>query len=142
MKPTTKPIEMETMKVRLSTLWVFIMINMLAADIFSFMLPSTAGDAPMQITQAIMLAFAVVIEIPISMIFLSRVLNHRTNRIANIVACIITIAFVVAGGSLTLHYLFFAGVEIVTMLLMILAAWKLTGKLPNANHTNYERRAI
>ncbi len=142
MKPVKETIGMETMKARFSTLWIFIMINMLAADIFSFMLPGTAGDAPVQVTQAMMLAFAVVIEIPISMIFLSRVLNHRANRLANIVACTITIAFVIAGGSLTLHYIFFAAVEVITMLLMIWSAWKWTDKQTSVNQVNYERRSI
>lgn len=142
MKPATKPIEMEAMKARLSTLWVFIMVNMLAADIFSFMLPGNAGDAPIQVTQAMMLAFAIVIEIPISMIFLSRMLNHRANRLANIIASTITIAFVIAGGSLTLHYIFFAAVEVITMLLMILAAWRWTNKDTNSNQIDNERRAI
>ena len=126
MKRTNKPIGMDAMKARFSTLWVFVMINMLAADIFSFMLPASANDAPVQVTQAIMLAFAIVIEIPIAMIFLSRVLNYRLNRLANIAASVMTILFVIAGGSLTLHYLFFAAIEVVAMLLMIRYAWKWT----------------
>jgi hypothetical protein len=126
MNTVNKNIGMEAMKARLSTLWIFVMINMLSADIFSFMLPASASDAPVQVTQAIMLAFAVVIEIPIAMIFLSRVLKYRANRLVNIIACVITILFVIAGGSMTLHYLFFATVEVVTMLLMIRYAWKWT----------------
>ena len=126
MKRMKKPVGMDTMKARLSTLWVFIMINMLAADIFSFMLPTSANDAPIQVTQVMMLAFAVVIEIPIMMIFLARILNYRWNRLANIVASVITILFVIAGGSMTLHYLFFAAIVVVTMLMMILYAWKWT----------------
>lgn len=140
MKLNNSPIGMEPMKARLSTLWIFIMINMLAADIFSFMLPAAASDAPVHVTQAMMLAFAVVIEIPISMIFLSRVLGHKANRLANIIACVITILFVIAGGSQTLHYLFFAAVEIVTMLLMIRTAWKWKNPEPNADQNNNERR--
>lgn len=126
MKRMKKTIGMDTMRARLSTLWVFIMINMLAADIFSFMLPTSANDAPIQVTQVMMLAFAVVIEIPIMMIFLARILSYRWNRLANIVASVITILFVIVGGSMTLHYLFFAAIEVVTMLMMILYAWKWT----------------
>lgn len=126
MKRMKKTIGMDTMRARLSTLWVFIMINMLAADIFSFMLPTPANDEPIQVTQVMMLAFAVVIEIPIMMIFLARILSYRWNRLANIVASVITILFVIVGGSMTLHYLFFAAIEVVTMLMMILYAWKWT----------------
>ena len=124
MKRIKKPIGMDVMKARLSTLWIFVMFNMLSADIFSFMLPASANDAPVQVTQAIMLAFAIVIEIPIAMIFLSRVLSHQLNRLANIVASVITILFVIAGGSQTLHYIFFATIEVVTMLLIIWYARK------------------
>lgn len=140
MELSKDPIELETMKARLSTLWTFVMINMLAADIFSFMLPEAASDTPIHVTQAMMLAFAVVIEIPIAMIFLSRVLGHKANRLANIIACAITILFVIAGGSSTLHYLFFAAVEISTMLLMIRVVWKWTNPNTNAGQNNHERR--
>jgi Sec-independent protein secretion pathway component TatC len=133
MKPIKKPIGMEDVKARLSTLWIVVMFNMLSADIFSFMLPASASDAPAQVTQAIMLAFAVVIEIPIAMIFLSRVLSHKANRLANIIASIITILFVVAGGSLTLHYLFFATIEVVTMLFIVRYAWKWTNQETGAD---------
>lgn len=129
-------------RARLSTLWVFIMVNMLAADIFSFMLAGSAESAPIKVTQGMMLAFAAVIEIPIAMIFLSRVLGPRVNRLANMAACTITIAFVIAGGSPDLHYLFFATIEVITMLMMIRACWNWKGQKPETRKDNYERRAI
>lgn len=130
------------MEARLSTLWVFIMVNMLAADIFSFMLAGSTASAPIKVTQGMMLAFAAVIEIPILMIFLSRVLAPKTNRLANIAACTITIAFVIAGGSPDLHYLFFASIEVITMLMMIRACWNWKGQRSETREDNYERRAI
>lgn len=130
------------MEARLSTLWVFIMVNMLAADIFSFMLAGSAASAAIKVTQGMMLAFAAVIEIPIAMIFLSRVLGPRVNRLANMAACTISIAFVIAGGSPDLHYLFFATIEVITMLMMIRACWNWKGQKPETRKENYERRAI
>ena len=63
-------------------------------------------------------------EIPIAMIFLSRVLKHGANRWANIISGIIYIPFVIVGGSWTyLSYWFFAAVEIVCMVLIIWYAW-------------------
>jgi hypothetical protein len=117
-------------RVRISTLWITVMVNILAADIFSFMLPGflndiITGNTPFKITQGIMLVFAVVQEIPIAMIFLSRILKYRANRWVNIIASVITIVYVVAGGSPYLHYYFFATIEVVTMLLIIIYAWKL-----------------
>lgn len=119
------------MKARLSTLWIVVMINMIFADILSFMLPGALNDimtgtTPFKITQEIMLVFAILLEIPIVMIFLSRILKPRANRLANIIASVITILFVIVGGSLTLHYIFFATVEVVTMLLIIRYAWNWT----------------
>jgi hypothetical protein len=120
------------MKVRLSTLWVVVMFNMVFADILSFMKPgvleeiSTGYVGEVQITQELLLVFAILLEIPIAMIFLSRVLEYRINRWANIIAGVITITFVIGGGSTDLHYIFFATVEVVCMLLIIWYSWKWT----------------
>lgn len=112
------------MKERLSILWIVVMTNMIFADIFSFMLQGAIDDTSIKVTQVIMLVCAIILEIPISMIFLSRVLKQNINRWANIIASVITILFVIIGGSLTLHYIFFAAIEVVTMLLIIRYAWK------------------
>ena len=116
---------------RISVLWIVVMINMVFADICSFMLPGNlndimTGNTPFEITQEIMLVFAILLEIPIAMIFLSRVLKYRVNRWANIIASVITIIFVIGGGSAYLHYYFFAAIEVGIMLLIIRYAWKWT----------------
>jgi len=121
---------MKDRKVILSTLWIVVMFNMLFADILSFMIPGfleeimTRSAASFPITQEIMLVFAILLEIPIAMIFLSRILNYRANRWANIIASVVTIVFVWAGGSTYLHYIFFAAIETVCMLLIVWYAWK------------------
>lgn len=73
----------------------------------------------------ILLVFALILEIPIVMIFLSRILKNKFNRWANIIASLITIIFVIGGGSLALHYIFFATVEVLVLLLIIRYAWEL-----------------
>jgi hypothetical protein len=118
------------MKVRLSILWVFVMFNMLSADILSFMFPGYLKEimagygGEIQITPGFLLVAAIMMEIPIAMIFLSRALKHGINRWANIIAGIITIAFVVGGGDSTPHYLFIATMEVVAMLLIVWFAWR------------------
>lgn len=115
-------------KVKLSTLWIVVMFNMVFADILTFITPGvlkemmTGYAGEMQITQGILLLFAVLLEIPIAMIILSRVLNYKVNRWANIIASIITILFVIGGGSTHLHYMFFAAIEVVCMLLIVFFA--------------------
>jgi Sec-independent protein secretion pathway component TatC len=116
------------MKVKLSTLWIFVMFNMVFADIVGFMNPGAleeiiTGAAGIEITQELLLVFSILLEIPIAMIVLSRILQHRANRWANIVAAVITILFVIGGGSAYLSYLFFATIEVACMLLIIWYAW-------------------
>jgi Sec-independent protein secretion pathway component TatC len=113
---------------RISALWVVVMFNMVFADILTFITPGAlqelwAGQAGMTITPGLLLVFAILIEIPIAMIFLSRILKPKANLWANTVAAVITTAFVVGGGSLTPHYAFFAAVEIACMALIVWSVW-------------------
>lgn len=122
---------MDDMKVRLSTLWVVVMFNMAFADILSFIKPGMlqglwAGQAGMQVTQGLLLGFAILLEIPIAMIILSRILKRGASRWVNTVAAVVTTLFVVRGGSTDLHYVFFATVEVVCMALIVWYAWKWT----------------
>ena len=114
---------------RLSLLWIVVMFTMAFADILTFVLPEALNDMVMgttdvKITQELLLVMAVFVQIPILMIYLSRVLNHKINRLVNIIASIITILFVVGGGSLYPHYIFFATIEVICMLLIIWFSWK------------------
>jgi Family of unknown function (DUF6326) len=130
MNTNKKTTTMEDMKAKLSTLWIFVMFNMVFADIFSFMYPGVlqqimAGSAEqIQITPEFLLIAAIVTEIPVAMVFLSRLLKYRANRWVNIIVGAITILWVIGGGSLTLHYVFFAAIEIVCALFIIRYAWK------------------
>jgi Sec-independent protein secretion pathway component TatC len=113
---------------RLSTLWVVVMFNMVFADILTFIKPGAlqelwAGQAGVHITPGLLLVFAILIEIPIAMIFASRILKRGPNRWANTAAAVVTTAFVAGGGSLTPHYVFFAAVEIACMALIVWSVW-------------------
>ena len=113
------------LKEKISLLWIVVMINMAFADILGFMLDWSTGATPEVVaTEEMMLMAAIFLEIPIAMIFLSRILKYAANRRANIIAGVLTIVFVVAGGSLVLHYVFFAAVEVACMLLIIWYVWK------------------
>lgn len=113
---------------KISTLWVVVTLNIVFADIVGFLNPGTLeammkGAVGFEITQGLLLLFAVLLEIPIIMIFLSRILQGQASRWANIVAGAITILYVVGAGSLTLSYIFFAVVEVIGMLLIMWYAW-------------------
>ncbi len=125
-----KIIAIKDTKLLLSTLWIVVMINMLKADILSLYIPGVlgelaefAGETP--ITQ-LMLGGAIMMEIPIAMIFLSRILKYKTNRWVNIITGILTIVFIVGGGSLYPHYIFIAAVEVLCLLFIIGIAWRWT----------------
>jgi Sec-independent protein secretion pathway component TatC len=119
---------MDNIGTRLSTLWVVVMFNMAFADILTFIKPGAlqdlwAGQAGVQVTEGLLLVFAILIEIPIAMIFLSRILQRGANRWVNTAAAVITTVFVVGGGSLDLHYVFFAIVQVACMALIVWSVW-------------------
>ncbi len=108
-----------------SILWIVVMFNMVFADILSFMLPGTLQEAAaMNVSQPLLLVFALLIEIPVAMIFLSRILKPGLSRILNTAAAVVTAAFVIGGGSLTLHYFFFAGIEVLCMIAIVVVSWR------------------
>ena len=126
-----KTIQMEDTKAKLSTLWIFLMFNMVFADIFSFMYPGFLKQIVVgsvvdgtQITPEFLLIAAIVTEISIAMVFLSRLLKYGVNRWVNIIGGVITIIWVIGGGSATLHYIFIASIEVVCALFTIWYAWK------------------
>jgi len=130
MNTINKTTEKVDTKVLLSTLWIVVMINMAYADILGLFIPGaleevakTSVSTGTTIPQ-LMLGGAIMLEIPIAMILLSRVLKFKVNRWANIIASVITIAYVVRGGSLFPHYIFIATIEVVCMLLIVWLAWK------------------
>ena len=123
-----KIVEMDVRE-KLSTLWIVVMFSMAFADIVGFMSPGAleeimTGAMEFEITQGLLLVFSILLAIPIVMIYLSRVLMYKINRWANIIAGVITIVFVAGLGSPDLTYYFFAGIEVVCMLLIIWSAWK------------------
>ena len=112
------------MKTKLSTLWIFVMFNMAFADIVGFLHPGALERMiAMKPAQGLLLVFSVLLEIPIAMIVLSRLLKHRANRWANIIAGAITILYVIGGATISVSYIFFATIEVACMLLIIWYAW-------------------
>lgn len=130
MNTSATPMKKFDTKVLLSTLWIVVMINMLKADILSLFIPGaieevakTAATTGAAITQ-LMLGAAIMMELSLVMIVLSRLLTYRVNRWANIIVSIITIAFVVGGGVTYPHYIFIATVEVICLLLILWNAWQ------------------
>jgi Family of unknown function (DUF6326) len=121
------------MKVRLSLLWLFAVLNYLYADVVALYDPTflrqlvTGAVGSIQFNQGTLLVFSAEIEIPIAMVLLSRILKFRTNRWANIVAgAVMTVVQVstLLIGTPTLYYVFFSILEIASTTLIIWYAWR------------------
>ena len=118
------------MKVKLSTLWIFILFNITFLDIHGLLKPGflekvmTGTIDGIQMTEELLLLGAIMMEIPIAMVLLSRVLKYRVNRWANIIAGVTTIAIFIGNLSTDLDTIFVGTIVVVAMLLIIWYALK------------------
>jgi hypothetical protein len=126
-------------KVLLSTLWIFLVVNFIFCDVFTLHLSDTlkaliTGEMNgFVIGQEFLLAFAVVMELAMVMIVLSRILPYKMNRIFNIIiGTILAIlqTWTVVGEGTTLHYYFFSVIEIATCISIVWVAWKWKNSKP------------
>ena len=132
MSTITKNIEIDW-NVRLSTIWLFATLNYLYCDVVTVMDPhklnqfvaGTVGG--MEITQGFLLGAGILVEIPIAMVLLSRILQYRLNRWVNIIAGIImTVVQILTllPSTPTMYYMFFSIIEIASTTLIVWYAWK------------------
>ncbi|MDW7549045.1 DUF6326 family protein [Pseudoalteromonas peptidolytica] len=117
-------------RIKLATLWLLVMLNMAYADILAFvsafitpgvidsLMAGYSGDV--KLSQPLLLISAILIEIPIAMIFLSQFLNYPWNRVCNLIAAPLTFVFILAGVETEPFYVFLATIQL-TLLLYI--AW-------------------
>jgi hypothetical protein len=110
---------------KLSLLWVVVILNMIVADVLSAFL---AFDDPNILAlpdnaKTMMAVFALIINLPIAMVYLSRTLPHKRCRTANIVVAAVTLLFVIGGGAALPHYFVIAGIELALLGSIIGTAW-------------------
>ncbi len=90
---------MEDVKIILSASWIAVMLTYLLGDVLRIY----AGDfkpgemGGRKITQNLLLGIAILMTIPIVMVFLSLTLNYPVDRWANIVAAIVFFGFNLLG---------------------------------------------
>jgi hypothetical protein len=112
--------------VKLSLLWIFVILNMAYADILSLMDSTSIIRGIMAGTPLPaggLLAGAIVMETSIAMVVLSWVLNYKVNRWVTIIIGLFMIWQIVIGGHGP-YYVFFATVEVACILLIIWFSWK------------------
>ena len=120
-------------KIKLSALWVTLMLFDIYADIVGFYSPGNiekvvSGEiGGIQITGGFLFVMAIWMAIPSVMVFLSLTLKANANRWVNIIIGIISIVVLGAtffAGEFSARYTFQAIVEGVLIALIVWHAWK------------------
>jgi hypothetical protein len=121
-------------KTVLSTMWIFVLLNMIYADILGMLRPGyleLLDRMSQQLSGTAVLLFAVLMEVVIVMVPLSKILNRKANRWTHFAVVPLSILWVVVpslmpslGDSTPLSYVFFATVEVGTMLAMLWFTWR------------------
>jgi len=113
-------------RVKLSLLWIFVIVNMAYADILSLMDPTSTIRGIMTgnpLPAGGLLAGAIVMETSFAMVILPWALNYKVNRWVNSIIGILMAWQIIIGGH-GLYYVFFATVEVACILLTIWFSWK------------------
>jgi hypothetical protein len=138
MNATEQTTAIHDRRVLLSTLWIFVMLNYIYADVYTlFFNPVLRPEAWKQflagsaggisLTEGFVLVTAVLMETAMVMVLLSRVLSYGLNRWANIIMGVFHTLFVawsLAGDTPTIFYAFFATIEIACTSFVAWYAWR------------------
>ena len=118
-------------KVLLSTLWLFVLLNMIFRDIHEigtveFLEQAMTGVFNgTVITDELLLFAGIMLELPIAMVLFARILGYRINRVFNLITAVIMTAAVVSSNlAPDLDDMFFAAVEILALLFIMWTAWR------------------
>ncbi len=122
-------------KIKLAALWVALVFFYAYNDIISFFRRDTiemvlSGEVgPIQITPTFLFAMAILMAIPVFMIFLSLALPAKVNRWVNIIvgifhAVVLVSFFVAVPGETWAYYALYMIFEAVFIVLIVWHAWK------------------
>lgn len=117
-------------KAKLSSLWILFLLNIVFRDIHEFVEPGfiqeimTGSLNGNPIQEHMLLLGGVMIEVPISMILLSRLLPYGSNRWANIIIAVLYIPLVIVSGTTDLDDTFHLIVEIAALSFIVSSAWQ------------------
>jgi len=121
-----------SIKIKLSALWVTLMLCYIYADILGFYQPGEIAEilegrmGPFPVTQTALFTSAILMVIPASMVFLSLALKPKVNRLTNIIVGVVY-ALISLGniiGETWAYYIGFGIIEIVLTLMIIWCACK------------------
>jgi len=116
----------------LSNLWIFVLFNIIFRDLHQLGKPGFIEEIMsgvvngIKITGELMLIGGFLAEIPILMVLLSRILNDKANKWANLIAGIIQlVVFATAAPYADMDDVFHMVFEVVAILWIFRIAWKL-----------------
>ena len=134
---TTLTMDYLDKRAKLSSLWVFIFLNMIFRDLHEFGRAGFLEEVMtgvvngVQITDGLMLIGGIMIAIPLLIIPLIQFLNFKANRLANLVMGVLQIVSVIGvNRAPDLDDIFFAVIEIAALLLILRLAWNWTEHAP------------
>ena len=136
MNTITKTTEKEDVKInvkmKLSALWVALMLLYLYADWFSLFRTGQIEEmisgrmGPFPVTQGSLLSASILMMIPAVMVFLSLTLKPKINRWVNIILGVLYTFVNISNliGETWVYYIFSGVVELVLTFLIVWYAWK------------------
>jgi hypothetical protein len=119
-------------KMKLSALWVALMLLYIYADIFKLFVPGeiekmiSGRQGPLPTTQGSLLTASILMMIPAVMVFLSLTLRSKVGRWANIILGVLYTFVNISNliGETWAFYVFYGIAEIVLTFLIVGYAWK------------------
>lgn len=121
-----------TVRMKLSALWIALMLLYIYADIFSLFRPNTLEEmmagrmGPFAVTQASLLTASILMIVPAVMVFLSLVLRPQAARWTNIILGVLYTLVNISNliGETWAYYILSGVVELAVALLIVGYAWK------------------
>ncbi|MDH7445983.1 DUF6326 family protein [Aquimarina sp. 2201CG14-23] len=119
-------------KIKLAALWLIFMFLYIYTDFYKLYLPKKIEEImagkidEFDITQMSLLLIAIVTIIPACMIYLSLIMNAKSNRLLNIIFGIFHLAIGIVNiiGTTWHFYMFYGALLIIVSILIVLTAWK------------------
>jgi hypothetical protein len=122
-----EPIKVQT---KVSTLWLFILLNIIFRDIHQYALKShlemllTGYHNGTEITDSLMLLGGFLVEIPIAMVLFSHLLKRAINRPLNMIAAVLTAMTILYTPPSDPDDVFFLIIELAAIVTIIWTVWK------------------
>jgi hypothetical protein len=117
-------------RANLSSLWVFVFLNMIFRDLHEFGRPGFLEEVMtgvvngVQVTDGLMLIGGIMIAVPLLIIPLTQFLSFKASRLANLFIGVLHLVITIGvNRAPDLDNVFFAVIEVATLLLIIRLVW-------------------